>query len=123
MSLVSLSVDGLGAYDETPAARVATALDPLLDVAPDAILLQEVSVEMFRAAQAVLVDWQLYDWRQHDEDYFLVTAVRGSGEGRDECRVVRFGGRTRQGRHLLIVRRGRWSFTNAHAESGSSASD
>ena len=77
----------------------------LLDVAPDAILLQEVTVEMLRAAQAVLVDWQLYYWRQHEEDYFLVTAMRGgSGDGRDECRVVRFGGRTRQGRHLLIVR-------------------
>ena len=56
VSLVSLNVDGLGAYDQTPAARIATALGRLLDVAPDVILLQEVSVEMFRVAQAVLVD-------------------------------------------------------------------
>ena len=123
VSLVSLNVDALGSYDKTPAARITTALGQLLDASPDVILLQEVSLEMYRAAQAVLVDWQLYYWRQHEEDYFLVTAVRGSEEGRDDCRVVRFGRRTRQGRHLLVVRRGRWSFTNAHTESGSGASD
>ena len=60
VSLVSLSVDGFDAYDKTPAARIATALGQLLDVEPDAILLQEVTVGMLRAAQAALVDWQLY---------------------------------------------------------------
>ena len=59
VSLVSLNVDGFGTYDKTPAARIAAALGQLLDVAPDVILLQEVTVEMLRAAQGVLVDWQL----------------------------------------------------------------
>ena len=65
-------------------AKIAIASVQLLDVAPDAILCQEVSADMFRAEQAVLADRQLYCGRHHDEDCVLATALSGSGGGRDK---------------------------------------
>ena len=54
---VSLAVSEcrpFGAYGWTPAARIAIALDHLFGIAPDVVLLQELSDEMLRAVQAVL---------------------------------------------------------------------
>ena len=78
---------------------------------------------MYNAIKMVLRDWQVYRWQRNEEDYFLVTAIKGSSSGMGECRVVRFPGHTRQGRHLLIVQRGPWTFINVHGESGPTAGD
>ena len=57
--LVSLIAGGLGVHVKTPAARIAIALYHSLVLAPDNVVITEVSAEMPRAAQVVLGEWQL----------------------------------------------------------------
>ncbi len=55
------------------------------------------------------------------EGYFVVAAMRvAAGQPEDKCTSYAFPW-TQNGRHLLIVRRGRWTMATAHAESGSRA--
>ena len=43
---------------------------------PDALLLQEVTAEMYAVVRRRLATWSVYHRRQVSEDYFVVTAVK-----------------------------------------------
>ena len=119
-SIVTVNVDGLGEYRVHGARRTVAIIDAIVLLAPDVILLQEVTVDMYEAVKTTLSGWHLYRWREA-EHYFLVTAVKAPAGDRDATTVADFRSDTRQARHLLIVRRGLWTFVNVHAESGSGA--
>ena len=120
VSIVTVNVDGLGEYRIQSSRRIASIVEKVLLLAPDIKLLQEVTVNMYEALHTILSGWHLYRWREA-EAYFLVTAVKAPASDRDATTVADFKSNTRQARHLLIVRRGLWTFVNVHAESGRGA--
>ena len=118
LSLVTVNVDGIGEYTATPAERMEDILNHVLVATPDVLLLQEVVAEMYRVVKRRLADWTIH--RRHDiaEDYFNVTVVRTApAPGYDKTTSYAFP-TSNNGRHLVTVRRGTWTISNVHAESG-----
>ena len=118
LSIVTVNVDGLGAYLATSQERMREILTVALDLAPDMLLLQEVTAEMFEVAQEILKGWTVRRRRQTSEDYFLAVAV-GPAQGEETARITSYPFVTsKNGRHLLTVRQDGWTVVNVHAESG-----
>ena len=120
--LVTVNVDGLGDYALTPAERMSKILDAALAVSPEVLLLQEVVVSMYQVVKRRLADWQIHRRREQAEEYFIVTAVQIPAAHADKCSSFAFP-TSRNGRHLLTVRRGPWAIVNVHAESGGHSLD
>ena len=78
LCVVSLSVDGLGTYGESPATRMEALLTLLLRAAPDVLLLQEVVAEMYAVVRRRLPEWQIHRRHQLSEIYFNATATRNA---------------------------------------------
>ena len=68
MSIVTVNVDGLGEYSSLPAVRMEQILKQVLSVAPDALLLQEVTMEMCAVVQHRLVGWKVHRRRNVAEE-------------------------------------------------------
>ena len=110
------------------AARMDRILDSIFERDPswqvDALLLQEVTQEMYRVLQRRLSSWSIYRRRPITEDYFVVTAVRSPPTGEDKTTSCAFPSwMTSNGRHTLTVRRNCWTITNVHLESGGGRSE
>ena len=60
LSIVTINVDGLGRYRDSPIARMEQNLNAVLPVAPEVLLLQEVIMEMYGVVQHRLSDWKVY---------------------------------------------------------------
>ena len=60
ISLVTVNVDGVGAYAIPPAQRVAAILDEVLRSRPEVLLLQEVTMPMYVEIQRRLPNWKVY---------------------------------------------------------------
>ena len=118
IKVVTVNVDGIGAYDRTPAERIKEILSMVLEEAPDLILMQEVVAEMMPVVNQVLSGWKTLRRRSVAEDYFNVTAVSPTlraGAGRTSSYLFPC---SSNGRHLLTTRPRGWSVINVHAESG-----
>jgi hypothetical protein len=59
LSLVTLNVDGLGDYADSPATRMDAILTRLLFVEPDVLVLQEVTADMLKQLQRRLPEWKV----------------------------------------------------------------
>ncbi len=98
-----------------------TIIDAVLALELDVLALQEVTADMYAVLRRRINTWSVYRRRHVSEDYFVATAVRvAPGQPEDKRTSYAFPW-TQHGRHLLSVRRGRWTLVNAHAESGSRA--
>ena len=76
LRIVTVNVDGLSTYPATSQERMREILTVALDLAPDMLLLQEVTAEMFEVAQEILKGWTVRRRSQNTtEDYFLAVAV------------------------------------------------
>ncbi len=117
LRIVSVNVDGLGDYGMSPVQRMGAILDKVLAVSPDMVLLQEVVAPMYAVVRERCAGWQVHRKHEQLEEYFLVTAVKSAVGANDKCTSFAFPS-SRNGRHLLTVRRGCWSVVNVHAESG-----
>ena len=115
ISIVTLNVDGLGDYTDPPEARMDAVLSALLEVDPDVLSLQEVTMPMLTRLRQRLPEWHVYRARSVTEDYFNVTVMRHESERTSSFPFQS----SMNGRHLLTVRRGGWTIFNTHAESGS----
>ena len=62
--LVTVNVDGLGEYRIQSAQRIEAIIDKVMLFAPDVILLQEVTVDMYEAMKTILSGWHLYRRRE-----------------------------------------------------------
>jgi hypothetical protein len=59
LSLVTLNVDGLGDYADSPAARMDAILTRVLLVEPDVLVLQEVTAPMLMQLRRRLPEWKV----------------------------------------------------------------
>ena len=59
LSLVTLNVDGLGDYADSPAARMDAILTRVLLVEPDVLVLQEVTAAMLTQLRRRLPEWKV----------------------------------------------------------------
>ena len=66
VGIVTVNVDGLGEYRIQSAQRIEAIIDKVMLFAPDVILLQEVTVDMYEAMKTILSGWHLYRWREAD---------------------------------------------------------
>jgi len=82
--------------------------------------MQEVTMDMYAEIKLRLADWQVYKRHDQSEVYFNVTAVLWPAATEDRCTSFLFPS-SRNGRHILSVRRGQWVVANVHAESGPDA--
>ena len=114
LSLVSLNVDGLGAYADPPDTRMDAILTRVLLVEPDALVLQEMAAPMLAQLRRRLPDWKVCRKGDVSEDYFNVTVMR---HGSDRTTSFPFPA-SANGRHLITTRRSGWAIFNTHAESG-----
>ncbi len=115
LSLVTLNVDGLGEYADSPAARMDAILTRVLLVEPDVLVLQEVTAPMLTLLWRRLPEWKVYRRRGVSEYYFNVTVMRHGSE-----RTTSFPfPASANGRHLITTRWSGWTILNTHAESGS----
>ena len=80
LSLVTLSVDGLGDYADSPAARMDAILTRVLLVKPDVLMLQEVTVPMLAQLRRRLPAWKVCRRGEVSEHYFNVTVMRHGSE-------------------------------------------
>ena len=69
MKLLTVNVDGLGAYALSPAERLEEILTTVLAWSPDVLLLQEVVREMHAVLQHRLQGWRLQRRRRHAEEF------------------------------------------------------
>ena len=90
LRLITVNVDGLGAYRLSPVQRIHKILDVLLEQAPDVMLFQEVLTMMYEEIKNRLSTWRVYRRREQAEDYFLVTAVRIPAAASDKCTSFTF---------------------------------
>jgi hypothetical protein len=81
-SIVTLNVDGLGDYSDTPDVRMGAIISRLLVVEPDLLALQEVTMPMLTRLQQELPEWHVRRMRSVSEDYFNVIATREPMEAR-----------------------------------------
>ena len=105
-------------YELSAAGRMDRILTAVLASSPDVIMLQEVVVEMYKVLQRRLQGrgWSIGRRRRHAEEYFNVITTRSAPEKTTSyCFST-----SQQGRHLVTTRRGHWSLSNVHAESGGS---
>ncbi len=79
-------------------------------------------MDMYAEIKLRLADWQVYKRHDQAEVYFNVTAVLWPAANEDRCTSFLFPS-SRNGRHILSVRRGQWLVANVHAESGRDAVD
>ena len=118
VKLLTVNVDRLNVYELSAAGRMDRILTAVLASSPDVIMLQEVVVEMYRVLQLRMQGrgWSIGRRRLHAEDYFNVITTRSAPEKTTSyCFST-----SQQGRHLVTTRRGHWSLSNVHAESGGS---
>lgn len=118
MCVITVNVDGLGAYSILPGTRMQLILMQLLPQDPLVMMFQEVTQEMYHAMKKCLPNWRVYRKREHDFTYFNATAVRTKAEDARDRTTCTLLPNSQQGRHVLTVRRGMYSFSNIHAESG-----
>ena len=59
LSLVTLNVDGLGDYADSPATRMDAILTCVLLVEPDVLVLQEVTAAMLKQLRRRLREWKV----------------------------------------------------------------
>ena len=76
LSLVTLNVDGLGDYTDSPAARMDAILTHVLVVEPDVLVLQEMTAPMLTQLRHHLPDWKVCRRSAVSEYYFNVTVMR-----------------------------------------------
>ena len=70
LSLVTLNVDGLGDYADSPAARMDAILTRVLLVEPDVLVLQEMTAPMLTQLRHRLPDWKVCRKSAVSETYF-----------------------------------------------------
>ena len=87
LSLVTLNVDGLGEYADSPAARMDAILTRVLLVEPDVLVLQGVTAPMLMQLHRRLPEWKVCRRSEVSEYYFNVTVMR---HGCRERRRFRF---------------------------------
>ena len=99
--------------------EVEAILDEVLALEPDFLLLQDVVADMYAVAQRRLRGWTLQRRCRRAEEYFNITAVRGTDSSPlDKTTSHAFPG-SDSGSHVLVVGRNGWAVANVHAESGS----
>ena len=76
LSLVTLNVDGLGDYTDSPGARMNAILTDLLLVEPDVLVLQEMTAPMLTQLRRRLPHWKACRKSDVTEYYFNVTVMR-----------------------------------------------
>ena len=76
LSLVTLNVDGLGDYADSPAARMDAILARVLLVEPDVLVLQEVTAPMLTQLRRRLPEWKVCRRSEVSEYYFNVAVMR-----------------------------------------------
>ena len=115
LSLVTLNVNGLGDFADSPAARMDAILTRVLLVEPDVLVLQEVTASMLTQLRRRLPEWNVCRRSEVSEYYFNVTVMR---HGSEKTTSVAFPAPANK-RHLITTRRSGWTILNTHAESGS----
>ena len=76
LSLVTLNVDGLGDYTDSPGTRMDAILTHLLLVEPDVLVLQEMTAPMLTQLRRRLPHWRACRKSDVTEYYFNVTVMR-----------------------------------------------
>ena len=80
-------------------------------------------MEMYGVVQQRLPDWKVCRRRNAAEEYFNVTAVRSAPASLEDKTSSYAFSSSKNGRHLLTVRRNGWTVVNVHAESGGRQED
>ena len=119
LSLVTLNVDGLGDYADSPAARMDAILTRVLLVKPDVLVLQEVTAPMLTQLRRRLPEWKVCSRSEVSEYYFNVTAMRHGSERTTSHPFLT----SANGRHLITTRHNGWTILNTHTESGKTSKD
>ena len=97
---MTLNVDGLGEYADSPAARMDAILTRVLLVEPDVLVLQEVTAPMLTQLRRRLPKWKVCRRSEVLEYYFNVTVMRHGSE-----RTTSFPfPASSNGRHLITTR-------------------
>ena len=121
LRLVTVNVDGLGChYSMTAKERITKILEIIISTMPDFLLMQEVTLPMYEVIRSFLGrHWKVYKRRQQSENYFNVTATKWLEKAGDKFSSRLFPS-SKNGRHIITVRRGPWAVMNVHADSGPS---
>ena len=77
--MVTVNVDGIGAYPVSSVQRMAATLDEVLLSRPHILSMQEVTLPMYAEIQRRLVNWRVHKKQEQAEDYFNVTATNWPG--------------------------------------------
>lgn len=129
LSIVTVNVDGcMESSALTPAGRMEQILTKVLEVEPDVLAMQEVTPAMYEViVRRLKIDkgWaEVRRWGEAApaevscEDYFNVTAVKSKAHGNDDRSSFYSFRSSKNGRHLITVRRNGWLIVNTHLESG-----